>query len=137
VDHLIKQRQLWSQVHNEETLTVGGDIGKIEFVLHEILLFACRRSPNSGRLDIWCRPLDAQWLELSITDNGVIEPRLVEELHIGRSQDLLMPSTLDYPPGLHLAICQSLMETVGGEFTLFKLEDERVLSRLIIPIVPS
>jgi GAF domain-containing protein len=137
VDHLIKQRQLWSQVHNEETLTVGGDINKIEFVLHEILLFACRRSPNSGRLDIWCRPLDTQWLELSITDNGVIEPRLVEELHTGRSQDLLMPSTLDYPPGLHLSICQSLMETIGGEFTLFKLEDGRVLSRLIIPIVPT
>lgn len=137
VDHLIKQRQLWSQVHNEETLTVGGDISKIEFVLHELLLFACRRSPNNGRLDIWCRPLDTQWLELSITDNGIIEPRLVEELHSGRSQDLLQPSTLDYPPGLHLAICQSLMETIGGEFTLFKLEDERVLSRLVIPIVPS
>jgi GAF domain-containing protein len=137
VEHLIAQRQLWSQVHNEETLTVGGDISKLEFVLHEILLFACRRSPNQGRLDVWCRPLDAQWLELSITDNGVIEPRLVEELNSGRSQDLLLPSTLDYPPGLHLSICQTLMETIGGEFSLFQLEDGRVLSRLIIPIVPN
>lgn len=137
VEHLIAQRQLWSQVHNEETLTVGGDISKLEFVLHEILLFACRRSPNQGRLDIWCRPLDAQWLELSITDNGVIEPRLVEELNAGRSQDQLMPSTLDYPPGLHLTICQTLMETIGGELSIFQLEDGRVLSRLIIPIVPN
>jgi len=87
-----------------------------------------------GRIDIWCRTLDPHWLELSITDNGVIEPRLLEELHTGRSQDLLAPSTLDQPPGLHLFICQSLMQQIGGEFNLYKLEDSRILSRLIIPI---
>lgn len=137
VDPLIKQRQIWSQVHNEEALIIGGDIPKIEFVLYEVLAFACRRSPNNGRLDLWCRPLDAQWLELSITDSGIIEPRLIEELHLGRPFDLLAPSTLDTPPGLHLAICQSLMQYLGGEFSLYVLEDNRVLSRLVIPIAAT
>jgi GAF domain-containing protein len=137
VDNLIKQRQLWTQVHNEETVLIGCDIPKVEFVLNELLSFACRRSPNNSRLDIWCRPLDAQWLELSITDNGPIEPRMVEELHAGRPMDLLAPSTLDYPPGLHLVICQSLMKYIGGEFQLYKLEDGRVLSRLMLPIAPD
>lgn len=131
---LIKQRQLWSQVHNDQNLNIGGDIPKIEFVLYELLAAACRRSPTNGRLDIWCRPIDFHWIELSITDNGVIDQRLLEELHTGRSEDLLAPSALDHPPGLHLAICQSLMQQIGGEFNLYRLEDGRVLSRLILPI---
>jgi GAF domain-containing protein len=134
VDHLIKQRQLWSQVHSEANLSVGGDIPKIEFVLYELLMSACHRSPSGGRLDIWCRQMDSRWLELSVTDGGAIEQRLVDELQLGQSSDWLMPSTLDQPPGLHMAICQRLMQKLGGEFNLYKLEDGRVLSRLIIPI---
>lgn len=134
VDGLIKQRQIWSQVHSEANLSVGGDIPKIEFVLHELLVAACHRSPSSGRLDIWCRQMDSRWLELSLTDGGAIEPRLINELQAGRGTDLLAPSTLDQVPGLHMSICQSLMQKLGGEFNLYKLEDGRVLSRLIIPI---
>lgn len=137
VDALIKQRQIWTQVHNEGNASVGGDIAKIEFVLYELLLAACHRSPPNGRLDIWCRPLDTTWLELSVTDNGVIEPRLVEELNQGRVDDLLAPSTLDMPPGLHFAICQALMKQIGGEFSIYKLEDGRILSRLIIPLAAN
>lgn len=133
-DPMIRKRQLWTQVHNDQNLSIGGDILKIEFVLFELFSDACRRSAPGGRIDIWCRPLDQRWLEISITDNGVIEPRLVTELHEGRPEDLLMPSTLDQPPGLHLTICQSLMQQIGGEFNLFKLEDDRILSRIMLPI---
>ncbi|NET35782.1 MAG: GAF domain-containing protein [Cyanothece sp. SIO1E1] len=136
-DAMIKQRQLWSQVHNESNAIIGGDIIKIEFVLYELLIAACRRSPAGGRIDIWCRSLDTEWLEFSITDNGVIEPRLIHELSTGRPEDLLAPSTLDQPPGLNLAICQSLMQQIGGEFSLYKLEDERILSRVVMPIATS
>lgn len=134
VEALIKQRQLWSQVHNESNLNIGGDIPKIEFVLFEILSAACWRSEPNGRIDIWCRPLDFHWMELSITDNGEVEPVLLEELHEGRSPDLLAPSALDTPPGLHLTICQSLMKQIGGEFNLYRLEDGRTLSRLLLAI---
>ncbi len=134
VESLIKLRQIWSQVHNESNLNIGGDIAKIEFVLFELLSTACCRSEPNGRIDIWCRPLDFHWLELSITDNGVIEPVLLEELHEGRSPDLLAPSALDAPPGLHLTICQSLMKQIGGEFNLYRLEDGRILSRLLLAI---
>jgi GAF domain-containing protein len=134
LDALIKQRQLWSQVHNEANLSIGGDVPKLEFVLLEVLTAACHRSPVGGRLDLWCRQTDARWIELSITDSGVIEQRLLEDLEVGRTGDLLAPSLLDQPPGLHLAICQSLMQHIGGEFSLYKLEDGRILSRLLIPI---
>lgn len=134
VDHLIKQRQLWSQVHHEINPMVFGDITKIELVLYELLLIACQRANLGGRIDIWCRPIDAQWLEIAITDDGTVEPRLVEDLEAGRAVDLLAPSTLDKVPGLHLAICQSLMQQMGSEFNLYKLEDGRIMSRLVLSI---
>ncbi|HEY9907636.1 MAG TPA: diguanylate cyclase, partial [Thermosynechococcaceae cyanobacterium] len=133
VDAHLKQRQLWSQVHNETNLTVVGDVNKIELVLYEVLLSACQRSVTGGRIDLWCRPIDPRWLEVSITDNGKIDPRLLSDLEAGRA-DLLVPSTLDQPPGLHLIICQSLMKEIGGEFSLYRLEDDRIVSRLVLPL---
>ena len=131
---LIKNHQLWTQVHNDTNLSISGDIAKIEFVLYELLSNACERSPVSGRIDIWCRSLDSHWLELSITDSGEIDPNLLKELHSGRPKDILTPSLLDEPPGLHFLICQTLMQQMGGEFNLLKLEDSRLLSRVILPI---
>jgi GAF domain-containing protein len=134
VDNLIKQRQLWAQVHNETNPMITGDIAKIELVLYELLLVACQRSHPGGRIDLWCRQLDHGWVELSITDDGAIEPRLIEDLESGRSVDLLAPSMLDKPPGLHLAICQSLIKQLGAEFNLYKLEDGRITSRLVLSL---
>ena len=134
---LIKKRQLWTKVHNETNLSIGGDIAKIEFVLYELLSAACERSPISGRIDVWCRPIDHYRLELSITDSGEIEPDLIAELHSGKPEDILAPSVLDDPPGLHFSICQTIMQQMGGEFNLFKLDDNRLLSRVILPIAHS
>lgn len=137
VEALMKQQQLWSQVHDETTLTISGDIPKIELVLHELLLTACQRSDIGGRIDLWCRQIDSHWLELSITDSGKVEPHLLTELEAGRTNDLLAPSPLDHPPGQHLYICQSLMKQIGGEFNLYKLDDNRILSRLVLPLAVS
>ncbi|MCU0525117.1 MAG: GAF domain-containing protein [Elainella sp. Prado103] len=134
LDTLIKQRQLWSQVHNGASLSVGGDIAKIEYIVHEMLMLACWRSPLGGRLDIWCRPMDEHWLEMSITDNGAIDPHLLEQFELGRAGDPLAPSLLDQPPGLHLVICQAMVRRMGGEITLDYLEDGRLLTRLILPV---
>ena len=134
VDVIFKQRQLWLQVHNEANLNLSGDIAKIEFVLHEILVLACARSPIGGRLDIWCRQKDANFLDLSVTDQGRLDPQFLEVLQAGRSIDLLLPSLLDQPPGLHLIICQTLMQRIGGAFTLSTMEDDRSLSTLVIPL---
>ena len=134
IDRLAKQRRLWYQVHNDANLNIGGDIVKIEQVLHEILTSACHRSQEDGRIDIWCRPVDEQWLELSITDYGTIDPRLMSELENGRVFDLMAPSALDRPPGLHLFICQTLMQQIGGELNFSQLEDGRVLSQMVVPI---
>lgn len=132
----LESRQLWSKVHNDNdrgTLIVG-DITKLDMVIYEILMAACQRSPVGGRIDLWCRILSLDWMELSITDNGLCDPTLLEELKVGSSADVLAPSVLDEPPGLHLAICKSLLDQLGGDMSFSRLEDGRIHSRLLLPL---
>lgn len=133
VDPLLKARQLWSKVHNESSLILGGDMTKLEMIIYEVMATACNRSPVGGRIDIWCRSINPDWFELSITDDGQISPNLLKELNQGPSQDLLAPSTLDVAPGLHLSICQSLIRQLGGDITISVLEDGRTHSRFMLP----
>jgi phosphoglycerate-specific signal transduction histidine kinase len=115
-------------------MAIAGDIVKFELVLHELLVAACHRSQNRGRIDIWCRRLDERLLELSVTDNGSIEPQLLAELHHHTLKDVLAFSHLNQPPGLHLRICQNLMQQLGGELHFYQLPDNRVVSRLLLPL---
>ncbi len=139
VDSLLNQRELWFQVQDQKppilgVVSVGGDIAKFEMIIHELLLYACGRSQVKGRIDIWCRQIDEKSVELAITDYGTVDPMLLQELQEGRSPDMLAPSLLDQPPGLHLAICQSLMQEAGGDLALYQLEDNRILTRLVLPL---
>jgi len=131
---LVQERQLWTKVHCESNLTIVGDIHKIEFVLYELIAEACDRSPVGDRIDIWCRPLDNHWLEVAITDDGVVDPEVLQELEQGRPTDLLSPSSLQQPNNSALWVCQSLMQQLGGEFTLSHMEDGRILSRVMLPL---
>ncbi len=137
----------------QSAMAIAGDIVKIELVIHELLINACNCSQSGGRIDIWCRRLDPSKpsdakhssaklgadhqtsLELSITYNGAIEPQLLTELHDNTSKDVLASSNLDQPPGLHLLICQNLMQELGGELNFYQLPDNRVVSRLLLPLV--
>lgn len=178
IENQLKQQKLWIGVHGlgqpideqespknsslvrgvpsssaQSSMAIAGDIVKIELVIHELLVTACNRSQSGGRIDIWCRRLDASKpseakhystsegadhqtsLELSITYNGAIEPQLLTELHENTPKDVLAPSNLDQPPGLHLLICQNLMQELGGELNFYQLPDNRVVSRLLLPLV--
>ena len=134
VNPLIQSHHLWAKVHNESNVIVSGDLEKIELVLYELMVAACERSPEQGRLDIWCRPLERTSMELAITDDGDVPRQLLKDLKHGRPEDILVPSLLDIPPGLHFSICKTLMEQVGGEFSLQKLEDGRVMSRVVLTV---
>ncbi len=155
VDSLLKQKKLWIGVHglgkqfeensstqtktenyqsSPQSLIVAGDTMKIELAIYEILLTVCDRSITDGRIDIWCRPIDEKHLEVSITDNGSIEEGLLEELEGKTVSDILAPSKTKYPPGLHLQICQKLIQQLGGELHFYQLADSRLVSRLALPL---
>lgn len=135
VETFVKQRQLWIQVHNQQgNLLINTDVIKIELVLYELLLMACQRCEPKGRIDIWCRSSDPRWLEISMTDSGLIDAALLETLQAKQHNDLLATTSVDVNSGLHLLICQVLVRQVGGELNLYNLEDGRVLSRLVLPL---
>jgi GAF domain-containing protein len=158
VDNFAKQQQLWIGVHGllntiekapspkstslsgelvtdvgSSPLTTAGDIVKIELVIYELLLNACKRSPIGDRVDIWCRQLDERLLEISITDNGTIDSELLLDLNENTVNNVLSSIHLNQPPGLHLLICQNLIKHLGGELQIYQLPDNRVVSRLILP----
>ncbi|NJN04265.1 MAG: GAF domain-containing protein [Leptolyngbyaceae cyanobacterium RM1_1_2] len=58
----IERQQLWAKVHNDNNLTIGGDIPKIEFILYELMAAACDRSSVGGRIDVWCDCITATGL---------------------------------------------------------------------------
>lgn len=156
VENLLTQRKLWIGVHGlgqqvlcdekelsrtsghrsvrPNSLYITGDRGKIELVLDELLVAAVERSPDAGRIDIWCRLSNEKLLEVSITDYGTIEPQLLTDLHPDTPLDVLASSTLNQPPGLHLMICQHLMQKLQGELHLYQLPDGRTVSRLLLPL---
>ncbi|MDP5017701.1 MAG: ATP-binding protein [Dolichospermum sp.] len=157
VDIFAKQQQLWigihdvgesndhresspisslpgEETHTGSTLATTGDIVKIELVLHELLVAACQRSPIGDRVDIWSRPLDDHYLEVLITDNGIIEPQLLIEFNQYQSPVTLSTANLNKSPGLHLVICKKMMQQLGGELQIYKLPDKKVVSRLLLPL---
>ncbi|TAE55635.1 MAG: GAF domain-containing protein [Nostocales cyanobacterium] len=158
VDSLAKQQQLWIGVHGlaepmqelevphtssaselitasgSSTLATAGDIMKIELVLHELLVTACQRSPLGDRVDVWCRAIDSQNLEISITDNGMINPQLLAALDQETTTNTLNSESLNYPPALHLLICQKFIKQLGGELQIYQSADQRTVSRLTLPL---
>jgi len=160
IENLVKQQKLWIGVHglgqpiesgelpksssldkrvtsnSQSSMAIAGDIVKIELVLHELLVAACNRS-SGGRIDIWCRRLDEKSLELSITDNGTIEPQLMAALCQNTPKDVFASSNLNLPPGLHLLICRNLMQELGGELHFYQLPDHRVVSRLLLRLADN
>jgi GAF domain-containing protein len=134
LESLVKQNQLRIQVHSSDAITLVGDIPKIDLLIYELLVAAGHRLAAEGRIDIWCQPLEAEWVEISITDNGIIDSQLLIDLHHRAHQDLLAPSSFDRLPGRHLKVCQMLAEKLKGEVDIYKLEDGRTLSRLVLPL---
>ncbi|MEO1373062.1 MAG: GAF domain-containing protein [Cyanobacteria bacterium J06635_10] len=152
VNKLLKQHKLWVGVHglgqklpaqesytnnslmSNSKLTISGDIVKIELIMNELLIAACYRSQNGGRIDIWCRRLEQQILEVSITDNGTIHPHLLEELQQDTHADVLTQWKREQPLMKHLSICKKLIKQLGGQLDFYQLPDGRVVSRLLLPI---
>ncbi|NET44338.1 GAF domain-containing protein [Okeania sp. SIO2B3] len=134
IDSLVKKRQLQLEVHREGNLNIYGDSIKLELVVYELLISACRRSQTGGKIDIKCQILDEEWLEISILDAGKISSKLIAEFNSASIPDVLEPSPLVSPPGKHLIICRRVIQQMGGELELNLQESGLVESKLLLPL---
>lgn len=133
---LAKQRDLKITIHTDNSqIALKGDLRKITPIFYEIIASACRRSPPHEQVDIWCHPLEETWLELLVADSGDVPEALIVELQNHQKNDILAPSLLQVPPGLHLSVCQTLIQTLGGSFSLQKGDDDRTISRITLAIL--
>ncbi len=135
IEPVTQSRRLWTKVHNQtQALTLQTAASKLELILLELLLSACYRSQPGQNLDLWCRLCNDQWLELSITDSGIINPQLLQDLQQSQSWEITVPTSLAQVPGRHLRICQQMTQRLGGNLEIRQLEDGRTLSRMTLPI---
>jgi len=141
-DAIVKKSQVNLEIHREDfpaasngqVLSLKGDSLKLELVIYELLGIACRRSQPGDHIALHCQLLDEQTIELTITDNGTIEPELIKDLQMGRKSDLLAYSTLEEPPGQHLMICQSLIHQMGGKMEIKQTDEGTIITSLELPI---
>ncbi|NER02080.1 MAG: histidine kinase, partial [Okeania sp. SIO3C4] len=134
IDSQVKKRQLQLEVHREGNLNIYGDSIKLELVVYELLISACRRSQTGGKIDIKCQTLDEEWLEFSIIDGGKISSKLIAEFNSVSIPDILEPSPLVSPPGKHLIICRRVIQQMGGELKLDLQKSGLVKSKLLLPL---
>jgi GAF domain-containing protein len=139
IEEVVRTRQLWTQVHNlTPSLSLQIPKQKMELMLIELLLAACYRSKVGDRIDIWCRVLQENWVEISVTDHGLLNPQLVNAIQTHSTQAPLSEGEviLDSLLGRHFKVCQALVERFGGKMELAQLEDGRSLSRIVLPLSP-
>gem|GEM_PF-6962506 len=135
VNDLINQSKVWFRVHQSglEKAQILGDGECLELVLAELLRFACQRSPQEGRVDIWCQPVQGGVVEVAITDYGPMSVSLLELLRPGQP-DPLGNGVLDHSPARELFLCRFQVQQMGGDIFYEKLPDNRFSSRLWLPL---
>ncbi|NRB06836.1 MAG: GAF domain-containing protein [Richelia sp.] len=152
LDSLVQEQKLWVGVHglgsqshedvnrqnhshrSKSSLAIAGDIAKIELILYQVLLAACKRSTVGARIDIWCRRLDEGTLEISITDTGKIDPQILLDLDCNTPKNFNYGEYISQSAKLNLLVCQQLVQKIGGELQIYQLSDGRIVSRVLLPL---
>lgn len=136
LDPKISQQKLWCQFHwsDVQHYQIEGELLQLAAVIQTVMVAACDRCLLSGRLDVWCRSQPEGILDFSITDNGILDPLLLDALQPDADpNDPLVQAMTEVDPGLSLRLSQAILGRLGGSLELLPLEDGRTVSRLLIP----
>ncbi len=137
IDPIVQKRKLWPRVHGDTGFGIQGDMGRLEMVLYEVLIAAALRSREDGRIDLWVQDGGDGYAEILIVDEGLFDEALLEALQGDPEQamyeDPLSTSVLSTSPGLELCLCQRVIIRMGGELNFYPSQDERNVTRLVMP----
>lgn len=146
---LTKQRQLAATVHIPSTEAVLADRLKLECVLLELLLSAIRNIKSGGTLNIWCRPIASQELEIinqqessklssSTPSSSLLEVLITDKIAPGKmdaGSDRIKEEPIhlsQIPNSLNLKICQQVVRSLGGDLQFYQMEGGYYISRLLL-----
>lgn len=136
VDSLYQQRQLRTVIRDPHNLYLYTDSFKLKCILLELLMdFYHRVSPQST-IKFFCHQLahDDSYIELLILENDT-------SVHISNEkpqQSFSLPPDLPTLPlslsNISLQMCQRFLQILSGKLSLHQLEDNRYVTRLLLPV---
>ncbi len=141
----VKQSEVLLEVNTEtavslragQTLSVRGDSIKLDLILCELLIAACRRSSVGQKIEIRSQLLGGDLLELSVIDSGQkCDRQLIADFNGGSETDILAVSA-NRSIVQNLLICQRAIQLMGGNFSLEMLENNLIVARLVLPLASS
>ena len=142
---LIKQSEVLLEVNREtaislpagQTLSVRGDSIKLDLILCELLIAACKRSSVGDKIEVRSQLLGEDLLELSVIDSGQkCDRQLLAAFNGGSHADILAVSA-NRSIVQNLLICQRAIRLMGGNFSLEILENNLIVVRLLLPLATS
>ncbi len=142
---LIKQSQVLLEVNREtavslpagQTLSVRGDSIKLDLILCELLIAACKRSSVGDKIEVRSQLLGEDLLELSVIDSGrKCDRQLLAAFNGGSDPDILAVAS-NRSIVQNLLICQRAIRLMGGNFSLEMLENNSIVARLLLPLATS
>jgi two-component system, OmpR family, sensor histidine kinase BaeS len=90
------------------------DEHRVGQILTNLMSNALRHTPRGGHVTVLARAVDAQWIELSVRDDG---PGIPADL-LPRVFDRFVKEPGSSGTGLGLAICRDLVEAQGGTISI-------------------
>ncbi len=141
----VKQSEILLEVNREtavslpagQTLSVRGDSIKLDLILCELLIAACRRSSVGDKIEVRSQLLGEDLLELSVIDSGQkCDRQLISAFNGGSEADILAVSA-NRSIVQNLLICQRAVRLMGGNLSLETLENNLIIARLVLPLATT
>lgn len=113
---------------------VRGDAGQFEQVLANIVLNARDAISGSGRIDVWCRPIQVQgepWCVLGVRDTGV---GMTPEVRARLFEPFFTTKSMEHGTGLGLPMVYGIVTQAGGRVVV---ESEPAQGTTVLVYLPS
>ncbi|TGE29878.1 sensor histidine kinase [Hymenobacter metallicola] len=113
------------------------DVNKFLQILTNLLSNALKFTPDGGELLIQLMVVGSQWVQVTVSDNGIgipenLLPRVFERFTPARRPGLRGETTL----GVGLSLCKMLAELHGGSISVRSREGNGTTCLVMLPLVP-